>query len=153
MALTEICDAITVRLREIPGVLQVPDSPPPQLPDDRMLVVYPQPGSSTPMQHGGRGGQVVIQSRDVIVVEWHLLEPLDRVDRFLALGVPLLDTMRDSLWSTFLRNRFDQTVVQLHAVDTNQFGEMRWGSEPKHWGFRLTLDVTHAAEVSAGRER
>ena len=151
MALEQVIAAIHGRLALVPGVVQVPDAPPPQLADDRMLLVYPQPGASTPMQHGGRTGQAVMQHRDVIVVEWHLKAAMDQAAVFLALGVPLFDLVRDLLWSEYVRHQFNGTVTLLTAINTDHFGEMGWGSDPT-WGFRLLLDVMHAAEITAGKE-
>lgn len=148
MALTEICAAITNELRSIPGVSQVPDAPPAQLGEDRMLVIYPQPGPSTPASHRGRSGNVVISNRDVIVVEWHLKRAADQTAEFLQLGVPLLDLMRTTLWRAFNPGRFGGTVEGLYSIDTDHFGELGWGSDHT-WGFRLMLDLSHSADVGA----
>lgn len=150
MALSAVVAAITTSLRAVPGAITVPETPPPQLPYDRMILVYPHPGGSLPFQHGGRGGQAVVAYRDEIVVEWHLKVASDQIDAFLAISTPLLDEVRDRLWSDFVRTRFDGTVVALHGVNTDTYGEMGWSSEFTY-GFRLILDITHAAELTAGK--
>lgn len=156
MALTEVCSAITERLRLIPGIVQAVDGPPPQLGEDRMLIVYPLPGPSTPLAHRGGNGNPVIQNQDSIVVEWHVKMAYDQSIPFLAFGIPMLDAVRDTLWSEAARNGFGKTIIKLAAVNTDHFGGMGWGggqntNETPTLGFRLILDVTHGSEISAGR--
>lgn len=150
MALANVCAAIVERLRLIPGVVQAPDAPPSQLVEDRMLIVYPMPGASTPMAHNGRDRQAVIQNRDNVIVEWHFKVAADQVAAFLGIATPLIDQIRDTIWSEFLRNRFGGTVDLLYAVNTDQFGEMGWGTDFTY-GFRMNLDLLHGTSISAGR--
>lgn len=148
MALSNICEAVVERLRLIPGFVQAPDTPPPALTEDRILLVYPRPGDTTPFAHSGSFGKVVYQARDSVIVEWHLRKAADQIALFLELGIPLLDSVRDTCWSEFARNRFGKTIDALYSVNTDHFGEMGWSTDFT-WGFRVVLDVMHGNEVQA----
>lgn len=149
MALSDVCAAIGERLRLIPGIGQLTDGPPPQLVEDRTLAVYPSPGTSTPKNHTGKHGMVVFENRDNIVVQWQMKIALDQTLAFVAAATPMLDAVRDALWSEFMRSRFGGTVIGLLSIETVVFGEMGW-PEPS-MGFGLMLDVVHGAEASGGR--
>ena len=149
--LVDLVAAITDVLRTIPGVVGVPDAPPAQLGDDRMLIVYPQPENSSPSQHGGRAGTgPVIQHGTPIVVEWHLKKQTDLIAEIVPEITAMWDAMQEALWGAFARNRFAGTAVGMNAIGTETFGELGWGSD-QTFGIRLVLNVTIAAELAAGK--
>jgi len=137
MALTAICLAIAAKLRDVAGVDSVPDQPPAQLANQRMLLVYPNTGQTQPMNNE------VIAGRDTIVVEWHLKNPDDKLAYGIQQALPVLDATRLALWSAYRAGEFRTPgVTLLHTVTTETFGQMGWGDDPT-FGFRLTLDVSH----------
>jgi hypothetical protein len=127
VALDAVNAAITARLRMIPGITQGPDAPPAQLADDRMLIVYPRPGISSPFSHGGKHGQAVVKNEDFVIVEWHLKGGMDQAQAFIDTGTPMFVAVREAIWSEFLRNNFDGTVTLLGPITTEDFGQMGWG--------------------------
>lgn len=109
-----------------------------------VLIVYPYPGDSTPMQHRGAVGEPVYQNRDQIVVEWHTMVP--DLLRQMEETTPVMDSLRAALWADAYRTKFDDSIVMLHAIHTDHFGQMTLGSDLT-FGVRLFLEVTHATEV------
>lgn len=149
--LVDLVAAVTDVLRTIPGAVSVPDSPPAQLGDDRMLIVYPLPESSNPSQHTGRSGTgPVIQHGTPIVVEWHLKKQVDLLNEIIPETTAMWDAMQEALWGAFARNRFAGTAAGMTTITTETFGELGWGSD-QTFGIRLILNVTIAAELAAGK--
>lgn len=151
MALSEIVAAIVDVCRTVPGSVSVPDAPPGQLADDRMLIVYPQPGPSVAAQHTGRANTgPVIRNDDAIIVEWHLKRSADVIAESVPEMTEMTDALRDALWGAFARTRFGGTVIGMTSIETDRFGELGWGSDFT-FGVRLLLNITHAAELAAGK--
>lgn len=150
MGLDEARLAIVERLRLIPGIAQGPDAPTPNIPEERMLFVYPIPGTSSPAAHSGKFGGPVITNTDAMIVEWHMKVAGNQLERFLTTATPMLEDVRDLIWGEFIRNRFGNTVEMLTTVATDQFGRLDWGKE-ETWGFILRLTLTTQAEVRRGK--
>lgn len=148
MALAEVCLAMAQRLRLLPGFDAVPDEPMPMLPDDRMLLIYPNVGASTPRAHAGSTGKALIEYRDTVIVEAHLKIATDEIEAGIRWATPMLDRVRDGIWSEATRNKFGGTITQLFSITTTDYGELGWGDQPT-FGFRLAVEVSHHSEVSA----
>ncbi len=146
MALSAVTAAVLAAVRTVDGLGQVPDAPPPQLNDERMALVYPRPRESAPMQHAARGARAVLAYRDTVVVEYHRLLAADQIAEFLSDATPMLDAVRLALWDAWLTDQFGGTVVLLHGIASEQFGDMYWGGQHTY-GFQLALDVTHTADA------
>lgn len=146
MPLSEICSNIVSRLSTIPGFDQVTDQPPPQLPDDRMIIVTPMPGAGVPWTHASADGHPVVEYRDKVVVEAHHKIAGDQNAAAIAWATPMLDTVRNTLWFGWLTDKFGGTVTLLSSITTDQWGGLGWGADPT-FGFVLSLDLTHAEEI------
>lgn len=146
MSVMDICGQIVTRLSVIPNIDQVTDQPPPQLPDDRMIIVTPMPGTGTPWTHASEAGHPVIEYRDKIIVEAHHKIAEDQIGAALVWAGPMLDLVRGALWLGWLTDQFGHTVTLLSSITADRFGGLGWGSDPT-FGFVLSLDLTHAEEV------
>lgn len=146
MSLTLLCAAIVDELQDVTGVT-TPDQPTPNVPDAKMLFVYPNIGNTKPASHRGSTGPV-IECRDTLVVEFHMPNPLDALAYGIQQTTPILDAVRDTLWAGYAHGAFRAAgLTILHAVNTESFGNMGWGKQDT-FGFRLTLDVSHAMQLT-----
>lgn len=146
MGLAEICAAFQTRLGVIPGFDQVTIVPPPQLPDDRMLIITPNPGDVTTYAHASEAGRPVIQCNDKVVIEAHYKIAQDQIGPAIAWATPMLDTVRNAIWLGYHVDQVGGTITLLNSVTTDRFGGLGWGTDPT-FGFVLTLDLMHAEEV------
>lgn len=149
MGVSEIQAAVIAELRKIPGVWQVPDSPPAQLTDDVTLLVYTRARSSVPGAHRGSRGGAVINCRDDVIIEAHFLLAEDQLAVYMSYGKSLFDQVLETIWAAAQRNQFAGTIEGMISLNTDQEGWLGW-SDQSTYGFRLVADVAHARHIVAG---
>lgn len=146
MGLAEICAAFKTRLEVIPGFDQVTIEPPAQLPDDRMLIITPNPGDAKPYAHASEAGRPVVECNDKVVIEAHYKIAQDQIGAAIAWATPMLDTVRNAIWLGYHADQMGGSITLLRTVTTDRYGGLGWGTDPT-FGFVLTLDLMHAEEV------
>lgn len=147
MGLADCCQVLADRLALLPGVDQATTAPPAMLPDARMVVVTPDPGTSAPAAHGGRSARPVIAYRDRVVVEAHYQIQNDLIAPGIAWALPLLDAVQTAIWSAFAGDQIGGTVATVQGINVDRFGGLGWGQQPT-FGFLVTIDLTRMEEVS-----
>lgn len=149
MALSEIRREVIATLRTVPGIAGAPETVPPQIGEERLLIVYPIPGTTAPAAHSGRANAgPVIECTDAIVAELHLKISQSEIGEAIEILTPLVDLMRDAIWSEFARSRFGGTATRLASVDVESFGELGWGADFT-FGARFVLEVVHHFQANA----
>lgn len=147
MAIDAVRLAIMAALGDVPGVT-VPADPIPNQIEDKTIVVYPRPGSSTPGLHRAKNGGIVINARDTMVIEYHRVVPIQAVGSVWGDVTEMTETLRMAVWAQMVpgAGKFDGTVDQIHAVTTIHMGGLGWNEFTA--GVRLGVDLTHSSIVT-----
>ena len=147
MSLSAVLAAFHTVLSAVPGPDRFPVNPPAMLSDNRMVLIYPQPGPSAPYLQAGRSGFPVYRHEETIIVEFHLRIAEDRIDEAIPESTELLDLVRQAIWTRQAIDQYGGVIDGITRIDTLQFGELGWGSDFT-FGFRLGIELTHTDEYA-----
>jgi hypothetical protein len=146
MGLQSVLDAVRDRCSRLPGLDQVTTQPPAQLPDNRMIVITPVPGISSPSAHTGEQGHPLIAYPDKIIVEAHYKIAGDQIGPAIDWAMPMLESVISTLWAAYYLDRLSGSVTLLNAIDVQRFGGIGWGAD-QTFGFIAVMDILRLEEI------
>jgi hypothetical protein len=132
-----------------PGADQDLTAPPARLPDDRVFVVYPDPGDAVVSVHQGGNGRAVYHADDDIRVDFYRRAARDMMAECEPEARAMLQATRDALFAAAKTSAFDRTIVGFAGIRTDLYGPLEYWLADTAFGFSLAVRVRHAVEVPA----
>jgi hypothetical protein len=147
VALSDVIAAVADVLTELGVADQVLTNPPAKLPDDRVFVVYVDPGDATLFARKGNADQsVVYGSSDDIRVDWFRKIARDKMAEAYPEARDVLIATRGALFRS-IRTGLNGSIHACSGLRTDVFGPMTYWNSDEAFGFRLAIQCQYATEV------
>lgn len=146
MALSDVIDAVVDVCGELSLADQVLTEPPARLPDDRCFVVTGSPGTATLTAHRGRGGNVVYESEDDVIVTWFRKTARDAMAEGYPEALDAYLSTRDGIFVALL-GPLGSAISGFVDVTTDLFGAIDFWLPDTAFGFQLSVTVRHQTEA------
>lgn len=146
MALPDVISAVADVCTGLALADQVLTEPPPKLPDDRVFVVYADPGDANLNANQGGAGRAVYHADDDIIVNWFLRIARDRMTEAYPEALSVLVATRDALFAAIKNGALNGTIFAFNGIRTDLFGPLTYWEADTAFGFQLAVAVRHGSE-------
>lgn len=138
--------AMMDRFAAISGVTVPTDPLPPRI-EDKSVIVIPISGETTVFSRG-KNGSVAVQSRDLMLVQYHWRVPAKDAGAVLGDVTAVAQALMETVWGEFVTGggKFAETVQQVHGVRLEHVGGLQWNEWT--FGCRVAIDFTHLTEIT-----
>lgn len=128
---------------------QVLTDPPAHLPDDRVFVVYADPGDATLAANSGRNGRAVYQADDAVRVDFHRRAARDAMAEAYPEALSIFTTVRDAVFGAVKHGALGGTIVGFSGIRTDTWGPMEFWDSDTTFGFQIAVLVRHMTESAS----
>lgn len=150
MTLQAVIDAVADVCSSLVGADQVLTVMPPRLPDDRVFLVYVDPGPVLSFAHGGSNRGAVYRADEDIRIDFHIKAAADAAIEYEPEARTMLALFRNAIVAAMQPGGgVAATIFAFRGLTTDAYGLLQYWHNDTSFGWQQVLSITHGTEVTS----